>query len=130
MRRAADAKPCVAPLLPETHAERPLSLIRARRMGELFLLWNLALAVLLEWRARLDPIAAIELVLDVGGEAISGSERAALGDALTEHLAEPEPPQTIAILDAAGRWFCRLELPDNEAELLDGRPLLLRLRDV
>lgn len=46
MSRAADAKPWVASPLPENHAERPASLIRARRVAELLLLWGMAFVLL------------------------------------------------------------------------------------
>jgi len=116
MNRATDSRPCVAPVLTDG-GTRPISLIRARRTCELYLCWHLALCVLLEWRARLDPVATFGFVLDLGGAALTVAERADLLQELRRELAEPEPLGTTAMLEAAGRWFCELRLPRDEEEL-------------
>jgi hypothetical protein len=104
--------------------------MRAERTRELFMCWHLAFCLRLEWRARIDPIGTFELVFDLGGGALTKGERADLLRALHEELADPEPVETTAMLEAAGRWFCRLRLPMDEDELLAGPPLRARVAGI
>lgn len=129
MSRATDNRLCIPPVAAAA-GRRPISLIRAQRIRELFLCWHLAMCLRLEWRARLDPIGTFELAFDLGGSALTKSERADLAEALHQELAEPEPVETTAMLDAAGRWFCRLRLPTDEDELLAGPPLRARVTGI
>jgi hypothetical protein len=82
------------------------------RAGELFLLLHFARLVLLHWRIRAEPLETLALVVHLGAPVMSRADRGALADALAEANEDesPEPPQTIAILVAASRWFCRLNL--------------------
>lgn len=44
-----------------------------------------------------------------------------------EAAAEREAPSTTAMLEAATRWFCHLDLPESEEELWDHPPLFRRI---
>jgi len=94
----------------------------------MFLIWHMGYSLLLDWRGRVDPIGTFELMVDLTGGALSKRKRAALLRGLREDLREPEPLESTAMLEAIGRWFCRLQLPKDEEELMAGGPLRLRLR--
>jgi hypothetical protein len=47
-------------------------------MHEAFLCWHMAFSLLLEWRARLDPVATLKLIVDIGVGALTKAERADL----------------------------------------------------
>lgn len=106
---------------------QPLSFLRATRARELVLLWHLAASVIFEWQARLDPIGTLALELDLGGGALSLRERSALLEAVAEEFANPQPMESPAMLEAAGRWYWPVALPEDEDELMGRMPLRLRI---
>lgn len=126
MRRTADADLRIASSAPGAASTRALSIRRAARLRELILLWHFAGSLIIEWQARLDPIGTLAVELDLGRGMLTSEERSALLEVLAEECADPRPPGSPAMLEAAGRWYCRLLLPADEDELMERTPLRLR----
>jgi hypothetical protein len=104
---------------------------KVRRFEELSLLWFFARGVLADWACQVDPLKAVEQAIDVAGPMISSRERRRFERQLEAALADPEPnrPQT-AMLWAATRWLCSLEIPRDERGLWRGPPLFQRIRPI
>lgn len=95
---------------------RPISLLRERRTRDLFLVYHFGLSLRMQWRSLVDPLGTLEMMIDIGGPLLSRRDR--------EVIAE-DPPASLAVavptwLMAATIWFCDLELPASEEELLGG----------
>jgi hypothetical protein len=101
-------------------------MLRAARTGEMFLLCHLAFWLSLQRRLRSDPLDTIGALVDLARGALGPGDRTALRQALAEELADPEPPESPVMLEAAGRWFCGLALPVDDDELMKELPLLQR----
>lgn len=106
---------------PRLHGtSRPVSPLRARRTAALYLTCHFALCLLLEWRFLVEPMEVVGLMVDIGGPAMSRSERARIAKALAAMSEGGDcgsPPNPGLLLDRT-RWFCQLRLPSSEDELL------------
>jgi hypothetical protein len=114
---------------PNATSRPPISLKpRRARAAEMLLLWHFGGGLLLHWRERLEPLATLRWLADLGAPALSRRQRIELAEELAEADFEngPESNSAPAMLEAATRWFCSIDLPASEEELWGGGPLFQR----
>jgi hypothetical protein len=104
----------------------PMSPAQARRVGELWLINCFTATLWLHWRARLDALGTVRMVVAVGGPAIGKKQAAEMFEDAEDDDDEP----TIAMLLAATRWVLTLDLPGSQSDLwsrpvISDRPRLL-----
>jgi hypothetical protein len=93
---------------------RPVSLFRARLMHEMYLIRHIGVSLLLEWRLMVDQLGTLELMIDIGGPALSRHERTAFGRELATLIdGDDDLPDALpnpALLLVTTAWFCRIDL--------------------
>jgi hypothetical protein len=108
-------------------SSRPVSLFRARLTREMFLICHLGISLLLEWRLPVDPIGTLELMIDIGGPALSRHERLLMAEELNALIdcddadADGPLPNATLLLVATG-WFCRRDLRGDRDGPPEDRP--------
>lgn len=106
----------------------PMSPAQTRRVGELWLINCFTATLWLHWRARLDALGTIQMVVAVGGPAISSKDAAEMFETDEEDAEDDGREPTIAMLLTATRWVLALDLPRSQSDLWSRRPVADRRR--
>jgi hypothetical protein len=88
----------------------PMSPAQARRAREIWLIFCFTATLWLQWRARLDAMGTMAMMVAVGGPAIGKKEAAEMFGADAEDPEDDGREPTIAMLLAATRWVLALDL--------------------
>ncbi len=88
----------------------------------MWLLWHFSALLRLNWRFRADPLETLHFVADLGWPLMSKRARSDCAEMLSKALKDDdlEAPATTAMLEAATRWFCLLDLPRTTEGLWAG----------
>lgn len=110
--------------------DRQVRLHREARLSELVLLYGFQQMLFVIWGLRTAPQETLEIVRALYGPFFSRRERkrfaALIGEEEPSLKREPASASH-AILEAATVWFCGLDLPASENDLLAGPPSYYRL---
>lgn len=109
---------------------------RTTRVEEMWLLWHFAGIIRLNWRMLVAPLDTLQMVTDVAGPMMPKKVKTELSVELSEARAcddseseeSDESRASAALLYAATRWFCRLDLPKCAEDLWAGPLLASRTR--
>jgi hypothetical protein len=89
----------------------PMSPAQAQRLGELWLINCFTATLWLHWRARLDALGTMRMMVAVGGPAISKKQATEMFEDEEGDAEDDGREPTIAMLLAATRWVLALDLP-------------------